>query len=303
MTGQTQGSSSTEAIRKRKDGTEFPGFLTLTFVRAEGTKGTIIAQLTDLTPRRAQEASVLDSQRIETIGLLAGGLAHDLNNLLAGIFSHIELAAMSLKANNTQTAVGYLERAHRVVDRAKRLDSQLLTFNRGGGPIVSRTIIAENRESGGARIVISLPLTGRALKKVSSEPLSAASGHRRVLIVDDDPDAREALAESLRVLGYSPYSFGGFAEALESAQREGPVEDVPEMAFLDLTLPGSQGGQELSRVLRKLWPATPFLAISGYSDNPVLSNPQAWGFSASIAKPFTVEGLQRTIDAVRSHQD
>lgn len=72
------------------------------------------------------------NDKLESLGILAGGLAHDFNNLLGALFGYIELA----KTESTEEEVRkYLTHAIEVFDRAKALTHQLLTFARGGDPI------------------------------------------------------------------------------------------------------------------------------------------------------------------------
>lgn len=103
--------------------------------------GQRIVHLVDVTARRRMEEAVQKMQRLESIGLLAGGIAHDFNNLLSGIFGNIELASTSLDMGNSETARERLQKTLNVFERAKDLTRQLLTFSKGGAPILKRTDI------------------------------------------------------------------------------------------------------------------------------------------------------------------
>jgi nitrogen-specific signal transduction histidine kinase/CheY-like chemotaxis protein len=69
--------------------------------------------------------------KIESLGVLAGGLAHDFNNLLGGIFGNIEMA---LSEEMTTGAREYLKNSLGIYYRAVSLTRQLLTFAKGGSP-------------------------------------------------------------------------------------------------------------------------------------------------------------------------
>ncbi len=87
----------------------------------------------DITEKRKIEETVQNTQKLESLGVLAGGIAHDFNNLLGGIFGCIDLAKLKNKDSNL---TGYLDGALSVIERARGLTQQLLTFSRGGTPVM-----------------------------------------------------------------------------------------------------------------------------------------------------------------------
>lgn len=100
-------------------------------------EGMVIAGLLfliDTTERRAMEEERRKMQRLESIGTLAGGIAHDFNNILMGIFGGIELAKLTLPPDHE--SYRYIETAHQSLDRATHLTNQLLTFAKGGEPML-----------------------------------------------------------------------------------------------------------------------------------------------------------------------
>jgi PAS domain S-box-containing protein len=76
--------------------------------------------------RRAMERKLVESQRLEALGVLAGGVAHDFNNILTGILGHTELAAVTLPADHP--ARPHLETAVAGAGRASALTRQLLAY-------------------------------------------------------------------------------------------------------------------------------------------------------------------------------
>jgi two-component system, cell cycle sensor histidine kinase and response regulator CckA len=83
---------------------------------------------TDVTEQRELEAQFLRTQRMESIGTLAGGIAHDLNNVLAPIMMGIELVRMRVKDEKTDST---LARMAGSAQRGADLVKQVLTFARG----------------------------------------------------------------------------------------------------------------------------------------------------------------------------
>lgn len=82
----------------------------------------------DISERKKIEGQFLRAQRVESIGELAGGIAHDLNNVLAPIIMSISLLKRTIPGDNEQRILGVIERsAQRGADMVK----QVLTFARG----------------------------------------------------------------------------------------------------------------------------------------------------------------------------
>jgi two-component system, cell cycle sensor histidine kinase and response regulator CckA len=90
-------------------------------------EGALILSI-DGTARKALEARYLHSQKMESLGLLAGGVAHDFNNLLSVILAYTHFLTRSLAADDRRRQeVGEIENA---AHRASRLTRQLLAFSR-----------------------------------------------------------------------------------------------------------------------------------------------------------------------------
>ena len=103
------------------------------------------------------------SQKLESLGLLAGGLAHDFNNLLGGIMGYIEMASLTSPLN--PEASSYLSTAVSTITRARGLTQQLLTFAKGGAPIKKiESLIPFLKES------VEFALTGSNVKSVFDIP-------------------------------------------------------------------------------------------------------------------------------------
>jgi PAS domain S-box-containing protein len=109
----------------------------------------------DITRRKELEQQILEekeqlekAKKLESLGILAGGIAHDFNNLLTGILGNISLIDHYLEENNTTEIKASLRDVQQVVKRASNLTNQLLTFSKGGSPILKvvslENIIREN---------------------------------------------------------------------------------------------------------------------------------------------------------------
>jgi PAS domain S-box-containing protein len=114
---------------RRKDGTLYEEEMTVTPVRSEsGAITHFIAIKQDVTERKQLEQQFLRAQRMQSVGLLAGGLAHDLNNVLAPVLMALPLLRMGLKPEERDHLIGTLEQS---VRRGAGIVRQVLTFARG----------------------------------------------------------------------------------------------------------------------------------------------------------------------------
>jgi two-component system KDP operon response regulator KdpE len=106
----------------------------------------------------------------------------------------------------------------------------------------------------------------------------------RVLVVDDEPDFRRALAITLRGHGYAVVVAGDGEEALRLA-----AEAPPDLVVLDLGLPALDGIEVLSRL--RAWSDTPVLVLSGRSDSVDKVDALDAGADDYVTKPFGIDEL------------
>ena len=106
---------------------------------ASGAVVSVIETVHNITERRLLEEEQLKSQKLEAIGTLAGGIAHDFRNLLQGVFGYISLAKMEMDRQGK--SFSGLEQAEKALNLSINLTSQLLTFSKGGKPVKRRTDI------------------------------------------------------------------------------------------------------------------------------------------------------------------
>ncbi len=87
----------------------------------------------DITERKIVEEEILKMDKLESIGLLAGGIAHDYNNLMTAVLGNISLALRDI--NKEDKNYKRLKNVEKAVQQAKDLTRQLQTFAMGGEPI------------------------------------------------------------------------------------------------------------------------------------------------------------------------
>lgn len=93
-----------------------------------GRPKSILAINTDITQRKKLEAQFLRAQRMESIGTLAGGIAHDLNNVLAPIMMSIDLLKLKITDPASRETLATIGRS---AQRGAEMVSQVLSFARG----------------------------------------------------------------------------------------------------------------------------------------------------------------------------
>ncbi len=123
-----------------------------TFNDAEGRAAGLVGIMLDITARteaeqrRQQlERQLLQAQKMEALGTLAGGVAHDFNNILAAIIGYTQIVISDMPPETTQH--DYLKRVLEAGERAEQLVKQILTFSRRNDaeptPMQIKTIVKE----------------------------------------------------------------------------------------------------------------------------------------------------------------
>ncbi len=111
----------------RSDGDEFPIEASISQIDADGHK-LFTAIIRDISDKKRLESQFLRAQRMESIGTLAGGIAHDLNNVLSPILTAVELLQMRLNDESSQRLLNIL---HTNAVRGSEMIKQVLSFARG----------------------------------------------------------------------------------------------------------------------------------------------------------------------------
>ncbi|HLK57532.1 MAG TPA: PAS domain S-box protein [Chthonomonadaceae bacterium] len=103
-------------------------WLNTPLMNADGSFGGLLSMAQDITEKHRLEEQLNQAQKMESIGRLAGGVAHDFNNILTAILGYTELAEAEMSPN--LPAYGFLQNVRTAGERATALTRQLLAFAR-----------------------------------------------------------------------------------------------------------------------------------------------------------------------------
>jgi signal transduction histidine kinase/CheY-like chemotaxis protein len=151
--------------------------------------------------------------------------------------------------------------------------------------------VASGGPGTGSEFSVRLPLRSPPTEKRGRSPLAPATRRRRVLLVDDEPDLAEGLAEILRLDGHEVEVALDGPAALELARRF-----RPELVVCDLGLPGMDGYEVAARLRSS--PETAacrLLALSGYGDHEALRRAREAGFDLHLTKPVGSRELREVL--------
>jgi PAS domain S-box-containing protein len=157
-------------------------------------------------------------------------------------------------------------------------------------------IEVESRPDVGTTFHVWLPASLERSGVSIPAPQAAHVGQGLVLVMDDDDMVRQVASGMLAHLGYEPIPACDGGEAVERTRRLLAEGKQLCAALLDLTVRAGLGGRETVAPLRALLPQLPIIASSGYSDDPVMAEPEQFGFSASLPKPFRLSELVELLE-------
>jgi PAS domain S-box-containing protein len=158
----------------------------------------------------------------------------------------------------------------------------------------SGEIAIESELGKGTEITILLPAALHkeppAVKASLPDPENGA-GH--ILLVEDEPELREATADFLRSIGYSVQCAACGTEALEVALQEGPID----LVISDVVMP-KMNGREMAEKLKEFRPDVQVMFVSGYADDVVLRAGISSHGTPFLQKPFPLKHLALKVEAL-----
>jgi PAS domain S-box-containing protein len=149
-----------ETERLRRNGAAFPALIDATAVKGgEGQVVCYAVNVQDLTERRRAEEQVRQAQKMEAVGRLAGGVAHDFNNMMMIIMGFSDFLLSTLEREDPRWADA--DEIRKAADRAMHLTRQLLGFGRQ--QLVARHVLSLNEVVSGMERMLR-PLLGEDIR-------------------------------------------------------------------------------------------------------------------------------------------
>ena len=155
------------------------------------------------------------------------------------------------------------------------------------------TLTSEGSGKGSTALVL-LPLTDNAEHapafEVNAGPLTKSRTRLRILLVDDNEDMTERLSMGLQASGHDTASAHDGLAALELASRFSP-----EVAFIDIGLPGIDGHEVARRLRARFQSGVVLIAMSGYGQDADRAHSLSAGFDEHLVKPVPPERVDQIL--------
>ncbi len=162
-------------------------------------------------------------------------------------------------------------------------------------------ITVESKLGVGTTFHLFLPVSrGNRIEQIPVEAMPL-KGEGKILVMDDDKVIRDVVSSMLRKLGFSTSTAADGEEAI-TLYGTGLESGEPfDAVIMDLTVPGGLGGKEAITKLLQVDPKAKVIVSSGYSNDDIMSNYKAYGFSAAVPKPFNLTQLGEVIGRLLFH--
>ncbi len=160
-------------------------------------------------------------------------------------------------------------------------------------------IIVRSEVNKGTEFIVFIPATKEAAQTEEDEAEALYYGNgERILIMDDDADIRDSLADILSILNYETVFAVDGDEAVEVYRQNLAAGQTFSAVILDLTIKGGEGGEMVLKMLREIDPEIVAIVFSGHSATPVLSNFRDYGFRECLMKPVTLHEISSVLKKV-----
>jgi CheY-like chemotaxis protein len=127
---------------------------------------------------------------------------------------------------------------------------------------------------------------------------SALSSGKRILLMDDDPMVQMVVEKLLTKKGFKVECTQS-GEATIRKYQEYLTGGTPfHLVMIDLSIREGMGGVEAARQLKEIDPDSKAVIFSGYVSDPVVDEPEKYGFDGVLKKPFSIEEFEYLISSI-----
>ena len=157
-------------------------------------------------------------------------------------------------------------------------------------------IITVTSEVGvGTTFEIFLPASEKQPVEMVERETEPARGSGRILLMDDEDAILRTAGRMLEELGYTVTPAKDGDEALQAYEAALAAGNPYELVIMDLTIPGGMGGKAAVKKLHEIDPDARVIVSSGYSNDPVMANPDDFGFMGIVKKPIDLDELAEVV--------
>jgi CheY-like chemotaxis protein len=118
----------------------------------------------------------------------------------------------------------------------------------------------------------------------------------KILLMDDEQIILDVTHEVLTFLGYTVVFANEGTAAIELYKKEKASGHPFDLVILDLSIPEGMNGRETMEKLREYDPNVRAIVSSGYSNDPVMQNFTAYGFSGRLTKPYRITEIKNILE-------
>ena len=284
---------------RAKDGRRVAAVLSVALVRdEEGLPSYVIGQVVDVTERKELQEELSRTERLRTVGRLAGGVAHDFNNLLTIIESEVEVLA----SDTTHGRLEAVSNVREAIGLSARLTQQLMAFSKEGAVSVETLDLAHATR--GLSPIFQAAFSGRATFRFEGEEGEVLPIRANPILVEQAVmnlvlNARNALSDAGGVVSVGTRrSPDGFAVLEVVDNGRGMSPEVRKRAFEPFyTTRGDQGGTGLGL-------ATVYGIVTRFGGTISLASKEGEGTQCVIRWPLVADdGLSCVPVTSESAQD